>query len=103
MGAVGALTVAVDRDALIAWVEASCHRQGVPVFVSDPGVLTRTRALIGAGGAERGGCALAEPRAARRPLQHPRRLDTPGVEPVPGRRVHGGVVEDGPDDRGLTL
>ena len=44
MGAVGALTVAVDRDALIAWVEASCHRQGVPVFVSDPGVLTRTRA-----------------------------------------------------------
>lgn len=81
----------VDRDALIAWVEASCHRQGVPVFVSDPGVLTHTRALIGAGG------------AARRPLQHPRRLDTPGVELVPGRRVHGGVVEDGSHDRGLTL
>lgn len=97
------MIVTVDRAALIEWVESSCRRQGVPVFVSDPGVLTRTRALIGAGGAVRGGSAVAEPRAARRPLQHPRRLDTPGVEPVRGGGVDGRVVQDRPDDRGLTL
>ena len=58
----GTLIASIDRDALIAWVESSYRVQGVPVFVSDPGVLTRTRTLIGAGGAVR----VAEPRAARR-------------------------------------
>lgn len=93
----------VDMQLLAAWVAASCAAQGVPVFVSDSGVLTRVRTLIGAGGAERGGSAVAEPRTARRPLQHPHRLNAPGVEPVPGRWQDRGVIEDGADDRGLPL
>jgi len=95
--------MSVDMQLLAAWVTASCAAQGVPVFVSDSGVLTRVRTLIGADGAERGGSAVAEPRAARRPLQHPHWLNATGVEPVPGRREDRGVVEDGSDDRGLPL
>jgi len=93
----------VDMQLLAAWVAASCAAQGVPVFVSDSGVLTRVQTPIGAGGVERGGSALAEPRAARRPLQHPHRMDAPGVEPVPGRRQDRGVIEHSADDRGLPL
>ena len=98
----GAL-MSVDMQLLAAWVTASCAAQGVPVFVSDSGVLTRVRTLIGADGAERGGSAVAESRAPRRPLQHPHWLNATGVEPVPGRREDRGVVEDGSDDRGLPL
>lgn len=32
-----------------AWVEASCLAQGVPVVVSDPAVVARVGALLGAG------------------------------------------------------
>jgi hypothetical protein len=53
----------VDRDALAAWVEASCHSQGVPVHVSDPGVLTRVRTLVGVGMPVRGGSAAGRGRA----------------------------------------
>ncbi|GAA3774747.1 hypothetical protein GCM10022240_28160 [Microbacterium kribbense] len=93
----------IDRELLAAWVAASCAAQGVPVFVADPGVLTRVRTLLGAGGAERGGSAVAEPRTARLPLQHPHRLNPPGVELVHGGREDRGVVEHGPHDRGLPF
>jgi len=53
----------IDPEALAAWVESSCARQGVPVHVSDPGVLTRVRALVAVGVPARGGSATAEPRA----------------------------------------
>lgn len=76
----------VDREALAAWVVASCAAQGVPVHVSDPGVLTRMRALVGVAAPGRSGSALAEPRADARPLQHPHRLDPSRVEPVAGGR-----------------
>lgn len=53
----------LDLDALAAWVQASCQRQGVPVFVSDPGVLTRVKALVGVGMPVRGGSAAGRSRA----------------------------------------
>lgn len=46
----------IDRDALRAWVEASCAAQGVGVFVTDAGVVARVGSLFGGG-------ALAQPPA----------------------------------------
>jgi hypothetical protein len=39
--------VAIDRDALRAWVVASCAEQGVEILVSDPGVLASVGVLLG--------------------------------------------------------
>jgi hypothetical protein len=38
----------LDQRVLAAWVEASCAAQGVPVRVTDPGVLARVGVLMGA-------------------------------------------------------
>jgi hypothetical protein len=38
----------LDRQRLAAWVEASCAAQGVPVRVTDPGVIARIGVLLGA-------------------------------------------------------
>jgi hypothetical protein len=43
------MIVAVDPEALAAWVSGSRQVQGVPVFVSDTSVLERVRALVAAG------------------------------------------------------
>ncbi|ORM09987.1 hypothetical protein A5N74_23860 [Prescottella equi] len=46
--------VMVDPELLAAWVELSCAAQGVPVRVTDPGVLASVGVLMGgAGGAGR--------------------------------------------------
>lgn len=42
----------IDRDALIAWVRASCEAQGVPEKITDPTTLREVGALLG-GRAER--------------------------------------------------
>lgn len=39
----------VDRAELLAWLTASCARQGVPVVISDPGVIAQAAALLGGG------------------------------------------------------
>lgn len=39
--------MAIDREALRAWVAASCAAQGVEVLVSDPGVVARVGVLLG--------------------------------------------------------
>lgn len=38
----------IDRQKLTAWVEATCAAQGVPVRVTDPGVIARIGVLLGA-------------------------------------------------------
>jgi hypothetical protein len=57
----------LDPALVAAWVVRSCEAQGVPVFVSDPNVLSRVRALMGAGepaaGPRRGVRRLAAPTA----------------------------------------
>jgi hypothetical protein len=50
LGAVGALMVPFDPLEVAAWVARTCQAQGVPVFVSDPGVLSQVRRVVGAGG-----------------------------------------------------
>lgn len=40
----------VDPEMLAAWVETSCAVQGVPVRVTDPGVLASVGVLMGAAG-----------------------------------------------------
>lgn len=37
----------LDQRVLAAWLEASCAAQGVPVRVTDPGVLARVGVLMG--------------------------------------------------------
>ena len=44
----------IDHDRLASWVESSCTSQGVPVRVTDPGILAQVGSLMGvAGGAGR--------------------------------------------------
>jgi len=37
-----------DHDVFTAWLTASCQRQGVPVTIRDPGVITQVAILLGA-------------------------------------------------------
>lgn len=37
----------VDRAELLTWLTASCGRQGVPVVISDPGVIAQAATLLG--------------------------------------------------------
>lgn len=50
-------------DQVREWVEASCTAQGVPVLVSDPGVVARVGVLLGAPGRKPAG-GRAAPTAA---------------------------------------
>ena len=43
--------MAVDREALRVWLEASCASQGVPLVVSDAGVVAQLGVLLKGGGA----------------------------------------------------
>lgn len=36
-----------DRAEFTAWLTASCERQGVPVSIADPAVITQVVALLG--------------------------------------------------------
>lgn len=87
----------IDRDALRAWVEASCIAQGLPLVVSDPGVIAGVGAVV----------RLSVPRG--RPRQGPERGalnshapirdDAVGVDGVTRRaRKDGGAFENGGDD-----
>lgn len=44
----------VDREAVRAWLEASCKAQGVPVLVADAGVIARVGVLLTRGVPRRG-------------------------------------------------
>lgn len=94
--------MAIDRDALRAWVVASCAAQGVEVLVSDPGVVARVGVLLG--GRE----------AARKPptggAHGSRQSQSPGGQD--SARIEGsasglggcdrGEVQHGADDGGLS-
>lgn len=93
----------LEGAALARWVNASCVAQGLPLFVTDSGVIARVCALLG-GGTQGPG------RSRRRRDPAPLRLQAPnGDDPV---RVEGSggsgagkdsdVVDDGSDDGGLA-
>lgn len=79
------------------WVERSCAAQGVPVLVTDPGVLARVGVLIGG--------TRGKPSGARDRLQPPLGNNPVGVQSVSaglGRGLDDGVIEDGLHDRRLA-
>lgn len=95
----------LSPEELAAWVSASCAAQGVPVKVSDPTMVRRVGALLGApdrgeAGSQRSGNRLAPAGASV------------GPDNVHAGRVHGlgsgcsgsdhDVVDQCGDDRSLT-
>lgn len=70
--------MAIDRDALRAWLDASCSAQGVPVLVGDVSVLSQIGVLLtgrdAAGKPPPGGDRSA------RPLQSPGGNDPGGID-----------------------
>ena len=80
----------VSREAVAAWLRASCAEQGVPVLITDPHVLADVAVLLSGQGV---------PGSARRPARvsdSPDGSDPAGVEGpaalLPG--LDDGVVED---------
>ena len=93
--------MAVDGEAVRAWLEASCRAQDVPLLVTDAGVVSQVRALLA--GRDAAGVRGAGPAAPARSVAPHR--DNPGRLHASGSLhagVDGRVVENGSDDRGLT-
>ena len=93
----------VSREALLAWVAASCERSGVPLYVTDPVALGRVGRLVGGRPGAPARRASAE--------EAPRRRSQPPVDLDPGRVDAAGphrsgedrdVVDQRTDDRGLS-
>lgn len=90
----------IDRAALRAWLEASCALQGIPVLVTDAGVVSQVRVLLA--GRDAAGARGAGPAAPARSAAPHR--DNPGRVHAPSAlRARGDsrVVQNGSDDRGL--
>lgn len=78
----------VDPEALAAWVAQSCHAQGVPERVTDPGVLGRVGALLGAVPERTDASAAGAPRRAHSRHTGTSRAGSIDLAPgVPGRTV----------------
>lgn len=93
--------MAIDRDALRAWVEASCAAQGVPVAVTDAAVVAQLGVLLR--GRDAAGAPPAGGDRSARPSQLPGGHD-PGRVQGAGSGLaggDGGEVEHGGDDRSL--
>lgn len=92
-----------DSD-LAAWVIASCQVQGVPVKVTDIGIVRGISALLGAS-APGGRPARSGGRRPVRESETPDRLHAAGVERPGsgGAGTNDGVVQDGGDDGVLTV
>ena len=93
--------MAIDRDALRAWVESTCANQGVPVLVTDAGAVSQLRTLLSVRGSAEG--ARAGARRGPRRSEGPGRHDSVRVQSAGsgGAGEDGGVVENGGDDGGL--
>lgn len=93
--------MSIDREALRAWLEASCRVQGVPLLVTDVGVVSRIGVLL------RGRDAAGQPRSGGRSARashppggnNPVRVDL--ASPSTGSGVDRGEIENRSDDRGL--
>lgn len=93
--------MSIDRDAVRAWVEATCAAQGVPVLVTDAGAVSRLRVLLSVRGSAGGAPAGVRrgPRRSEGPAGHDSvRVQSAGSG---GAGEDGRVVQDGSDDRGL--
>lgn len=90
-------------EGMVAWVSASCAAQGLPVKVTDAGVLQEVCVLLGGKVAGRRSARGAD-RRARKASEAPAGLDSRRVEPSGPCRARGdhGVVEDRSDDGVLS-
>ena len=99
--------MALDPGWLASWVAASCAAQGVPVKVTDLGVLSRVGVLLGVrvGAPRAHGAAAPSTRAPAAPSQPPDGLHPLGVQRSGsgGTGADDGVVQDGGDDRSLAF
>jgi hypothetical protein len=86
-----------QHGVMLAWLQASCTAQGVPVIVSDPGVVATVATLCGAPSPAG---APPRPRTAWLRSEAPLRADPVDVQrPRPGcPRADDGVIKDGFDD-----
>jgi len=93
--------MAVDRDAVRAWLEASCAVQGVPVALTDASLVSQVSVLLGGrDGARRPPTGVE--RGTRR-SQSPRGDNALRGEPMDSVDAGGdrGVVQHGTHDRVL--
>lgn len=108
LGSVGRVSaVPYEPDWLAEWVGASCAAQGVPIKVTDPGVLSQVGVLlgVGAGSTRAHGAPAPSTRGPAPPSQSPHRLHPLGVQP-PGTgdaRGDHGMVQHGREDGGLPF
>ncbi len=89
----------VDSEAVRAWLELSCARQGVPVVVTDPGVVAVVGVLMGGRDAAReppAGGARGTRRSQPPSGDYPARVQLPPTSPGPG--VDPGEVQNGRDN-----
>ena len=90
-----------ERPEFIAWLTASCQRQGLPVTITDPTVIARIATLLGAHQRAR----PASPTRRTRATCPTSRLRDPGARDCRSKGVNGligpGVSgpERSPDDR----
>ena len=94
----------LPADELASWVRSSCESQGLPVKVSDPTVMRRVGALLGAAGAgpraqPRSGSTRTGPQRSMAPHDaDPGRVQLPGTglagtdHSVVDDRGHDGVL-----------
>lgn len=69
----------VDLESVRVWLVASCAAQGVPIHVTDPVVVSRLGALLGATG-DRGGLPRRGGAATPEALAGPSGNDAGGVQ-----------------------
>ena len=93
--------MAIDREQMRAWLEASSAAQGIAVVVADAGMVARVGVLLRGGGVAGG---RGEPGVTPVPSPTPHGHDPERVETAPAslRRGDGGEVEGRGDDRRLT-
>ena len=92
--------MAIDRAAVLAWLQASCVAQGVPLLVTDVGIVSQVGVLL------RNRGAAWQPRSGERSTRSsvaPSGNDPTRVEQATSGSggLNGGVVENGSHDRGL--
>lgn len=95
----------VPFEAVMAWLEASCAAQGVPVVVTDAVVLAQVAVLISGRGGRRTRQAQRAPALQQSMSEPPQGLHTPGVQAA-GTGCAGsddGVLQQGGDDGVLPV
>lgn len=95
--------MAIDREMLRTWLEATCAAQGLPVLVTDAEVVARVGVLLSGRDSARG--PRQGTRAESRRSEPPSGYDPVRVEAACASRARAdrGEVEDSGDNGGLSV